>query len=169
MTYTTTSVFFIMIWMYFSLTDCKAQFDQSTTSGKEALLILANKKNTSRKNSIKSGDRVKILTKDKMEKKGKIIRMDSFQIYLKKEKIAIEEIYSIARRPNPATEFLGGIMGGAGIILLLGSLSPFSSIASDEIRNEALITGGLLTATSVILLYRKPYNHKKWIFEVINN
>jgi hypothetical protein len=132
------------------------------------ILILTNRSNISNKTSFKSGDRVKILTKDKLEKSGKIIRIDSLHIYLKKEKFLIERIYSISKKKSIATEFLGGVMGGTDLILLFGSISPQSSLVGDDIKNEALITGSILTATSVILLYRKTYNHKKWIFEVIN-
>jgi len=138
-------------------------------SGNETLLILTKKSDESKKHSFKPGDRIKILTKEKEEKKGKITHIELNYIHLKKENIAIEDIYSISKKSSPGAEVIGGIIGGAGMIILFGSVSPPSSMVGQNIKTEALLSGGLFTATAVLLLYRKNYSHRKWSLEVINN
>jgi hypothetical protein len=159
--------FAVIVMVFWLVIDSNAQALKPNLIADGTTLVVMKKSKESKKASFRTGDRIHILTKDKNEKKGKIMRIDSLNIYFKKDIVSIEDIYSITKKPSAAAEVAGIISGGVGMILVLGSLSPTSSITSQEIKTEALISGGVLTSISFLLLYRKTHNHKKWIFEVI--
>lgn len=113
------------------------------------------------------GDRVKIMDRLGNETSGRIKAMDSTSISLKKKSIPIAEIYSISKRNPAGVEVFGALCSAAGIFLIMVSNSPgAASVADDQFRLEVSLIGGALVVGGTVLLFRKSYSQRNWIYSV---
>jgi hypothetical protein len=131
-------------------------------------LELINKKSPEKRKSFEVGDRVKMTLVDRTEKKGKILQLDSANISLKSGTFPIQNINSISRSRGFALDALGGVIAGAGMIMIFANLNPASNVASDQVKTETIVLGSLLTLSGGAMLYRKSYSQRKWQFHVIS-
>lgn len=159
------SMQYLLVGLFVLTGETIESFSQSTVHYGELELI--KKKAPEMRKIFKVGDRVKISLIDRSEKKGKIIQLDSVNIYLKKGTVAIKDIQSISKDRGSGLDALGGIIGAAGMIMIFANVHPASSLAGDQVKTETIILGSILTLSGVAMIYRKSYSQGKWQFHVI--